>query len=666
VSVGAAAQTISASAKPEDVLERYVSALGGRDAFGRTKTTEVVREREQFGTTSRVYRVEEQSSRRFYQRADTPDGIQETGYDGSRMWAKRSAFRGYMTEDENQVKVFRSPEPDPREYRESGRKYTRLADEMVDGKSYIVLEGVQHQPIGGDVPVKFYFDPKTFLLVRRAFGNVVSVTQTFADYRAVDAIMIPFLTTIAQPNGTATVRTISVRHNVTVADSLFAFRAEAPPVPFPTPTAPPGETGTNPALDPPLSDSLRLATFEFVWRRVNETHWDTTFGGVDWRAVYDRYRPLVLATPGSRAFHDLLGRMTRELHISHFNVIGPAATLNLNSTASDVANLRAAHPGIELRSVAGQLLVTYVDTAYPAFRAGVRPGFVLTKINGRPVDSVFGAWRRENPMFELPRVAVTQAAQQAMRGRQQDSVTLDLLDDRGRAVTRRMPLAAPAHIGMVAQFDFESRRIVADVGYIRFNLFFADAVARVRRAVEEFGDTRGIVLDLRGNPGGVGEMSSQIASLFSADSGSLGRAKLRYNTRDFTFRGTGPFAYRGKLIILVDSHSGSTSEVLTAGLQDIGRATVIGDTTAGAVLPANVEMLPTGGTFQYPIADFHTPRETVLEGRGVIPDIVQLPSAAALLAGHDLALERALTEIRLVPRSPAPTPRSLRFQSDRQ
>jgi carboxyl-terminal processing protease len=666
---GAAAQASDSAAA---VLEAYVAALGGREAMAALRTTEAVREREQFGSRSRVYRIEDAATRRFYQRVDSPDGVQETGYDGTRMWQKRAAFHGYLSEDEMQVRVFRNPEPDLPQYRESGRRYDRLPDETVDGRAYQVIAGVQHQPIGGDVPVKLYFDPATHLLRRRVYGSLVTVTQAYDDYRAADGVVTPFTVTTTQPQGTATVRTLLLRHNLPVADSVFQYRENGPPIePPPVASTPQPDAAAGTATPPPvraepasapspapastlasgrtapgeLSDSLRLATFEYVWRKVDETYWDPTFGGVDWRAVHDRYRPLALATKDSRAFHDLLGRMVGELHRSHFHVVPPEQVVTATSTAADVASRATAHPGIELREVDGALLVTSVDSAFPAARAGIRPGYVLARIGGRTPEQVYEAWRRDNPEFELRRIAHVQAAQRALRGRAGDSVAVDVVDEHGRTVHRTLGLA-PQPPGIAAGYRFESRRLPGDVGYVRFTLFFGDAVQRMRAAVDSLRDTRGLVIDLRGNPGGVGAMSREVASLFFRDSASLGTARFRHETQRFTFAGRGDAAYRGRVVILVDGHSGSTSEVLAAGMQELGRATVVGDTTAGAVLPSNLDVLPTGGSFQHPISDFHTPRGTVLEGRGVAPDVVARPSRPALLAGRDAVLERALALLR--------------------
>ncbi|MGH7720705.1 MAG: S41 family peptidase, partial [Gemmatimonadaceae bacterium] len=82
-------------------------------------------------------------------------------------------------------------------------------------------------------------------------------------------------------------------------------------------------------------------------------------------------------------------------------------------------------------------------------------------------------------------------------------------------------------------------------------------------------------------------------------------------------------------------------------LQEIGRATVVGVTTAGAVLPSVVALLPTGGALQHAISEYRTPRGTRLEGRGVTPSVeAPRPTRATLLAGRDEALELAMREAR--------------------
>jgi carboxyl-terminal processing protease len=93
----------------------------------------------------------------------------------------------------------------------------------------------------------------------------------------------------------------------------------------------------------------------------------------------------------------------------------------------------------------------------------------------------------------------------------------------------------------------------------------------------------------------------------------------------------------------VDGSSASTTEILAQGLKDLGRARIFGTRTAGAALPSELIELPDGDRFQYPEANYESFRGRVLEANGVEPDVVVAPTIAALLAGHDLALESAIS-----------------------
>jgi C-terminal processing protease CtpA/Prc len=90
---------------------------------------------------------------------------------------------------------------------------------------------------------------------------------------------------------------------------------------------------------------------------------------------------------------------------------------------------------------------------------------------------------------------------------------------------------------------------------------------------------------------------------------SLGTMHMRSGA--FTFAVVNqPNPYLGPVVILTDGSSASTSEIFAGGMQEIGRAVVVGDRTVGAALPSVFQKLPTGALFQYAIADFKTPRDT--------------------------------------------------------
>jgi carboxyl-terminal processing protease len=84
-------------------------------------------------------------------------------------------------------------------------------------------------------------------------------------------------------------------------------------------------------------------------------------------------------------------------------------------------------------------------------------------------------------------------------------------------------------------------------------------------------------------------------------------------------------------------------------LQELGRAVIVGERSAGAVLPSDMVKLPTGAIFQYAFADFRTPSGSLIEGRGVSPDVVAIHTRTSLIAGRDAQLEAAIAALRKKP-----------------
>jgi carboxyl-terminal processing protease len=103
--------------------------------------------------------------------------------------------------------------------------------------------------------------------------------------------------------------------------------------------------------------------------------------------------------------------------------------------------------------------------------------------------------------------------------------------------------------------------------------------------------------------------------------------------------------FSGPLAILTDRASVSCSDIFPASMQALERARIFGDTSAGMALPSGVAPLPSGDRLMYPVADFADPEGRRIEGVGVIPDTPAVPTAEALRAGRDPALDAALAWI---------------------
>jgi carboxyl-terminal processing protease len=164
--------------------------------------------------------------------------------------------------------------------------------------------------------------------------------------------------------------------------------------------------------------------------------------------------------------------------------------------------------------------------------------------------------------------------------------------------------------------------------------------------MKSFMDADGLIIDLRGNPGGIGEMAMGMAGWLVAEKNRrLGTLYMRDNELKIVVNPRAT-TYSGPVAILVDGLSTSCSEMFSGGLKDLGRAHIFGSRTGGAALPSIIEKLPNGDGFQYAFANYRSEGGEVLEGTGVSPHVEVVPTREALLEGRDLVLEAAVAWIR--------------------
>ena len=405
-------------------------------------------------------------------------------------------------------------------------------------------------------------------------------------------------------------------------------------------------------------------TFDLVWRTVKEKHFDEKLSGEEWDRIGAKYRKLVAGVASESALNHLLQRMLAELGQSHFNILVSSGQGEIGEQLEDHASslLTWAGVGIELRLIDEEATITGILPGSPAARAAIRPGFILQRIDGHPVRSLSGpieVYDNDNHRTVQHHFRQVRLLQNLLDGRPGSTVRLVCLDrdDQAReyALIREVPrgVMAPGFGNFPpALISFESRRIGDDIGYIRFNIFSPAQMDNIRRAIREFSDPErrvaGLVIDLRGNPGGMGAMANGLAGLLTAKPGSLGTMNMRTSHMNFAYFPQ-PNAWLGPVAVVIDGMSGSTSEILAAGLQENGRARIVGQRSLGAALPSYLVKLPTGGVFQYAIADYVTPKGTLIEGRGVIPDIEVGLDRRALLAGRDTQIEAAVQWLRGAP-----------------
>jgi carboxyl-terminal processing protease len=167
--------------------------------------------------------------------------------------------------------------------------------------------------------------------------------------------------------------------------------------------------------------------------------------------------------------------------------------------------------------------------------------------------------------------------------------------------------------------------------------------------IDQFRQAEGMILDLRGNLGGLGGMIVGVSGHFLNERVSLGTLKMRgsdlnffANPRRVNSAGERVEPYSGPVAILVDALSLSAAEIFAGGMQAVGRVRVFGERTGGQALPAVWDRLPNGDVLYHAFGDFVIPSGKRLEGRGVVPDELVPVTREELLAGKDAPIEAAL------------------------
>ena len=445
-----------------------------------------------------------------------------------------------------------------------------------------------------------------------------------------------------------------------------------------------------------------VASFDMIWETVRDVHYDPNLNGADWEGLRVALRPRVEAARSDREARDAMMELLRGLGQSHFAVV-PAAAYDVISgdewreeksaagsttevavgapgdrdthSASDSdatidgAEAAAAHsstteetepleplpprntsgvgqPGFDIAVADGRALVSRVVAGTSAEEEGVAMGWILHAVDGYQVSRTIDAVHSFSEGGEA-RMIMRSAILNTLAGDPGEQVDVTFLDAEDRERTLRLTLAPPKFVQPAfmnmpqSVVDWEFSRD-GTIGLFRLSIFMHVMVrAQFAQFLEENPDLTGLVIDLRGNPGGIGFMANGLAGHLIDEAGlRLGTMESREQTIHFSIQPQ-VTVFEGKVAVLIDGGSASTSEILAAGLQDLGRARLFGANTAGAALPSMFVRLPNGDGFQYAIANYVSSGGEVLEGDGVAPDVAVSVDRAMLLEGIDPILHAA-------------------------
>ena len=425
------------------------------------------------------------------------------------------------------------------------------------------------------------------------------------------------------------------------AFSFPAVPQEKPDAPV-TPQVPGAASPSAVTAKQRLNAKDRKDVFEKIWKEIHEHYYDPSYNGVDWNEVHRRYAPLVESTQRDQEFYSLMSQMTSELHDAHTRFNSPEQWRNFRRQQGVTV-------GFSVDDMNGESVVTSVIPGTSAAHAGIEPGMVVLRIDDTPVAERIAEIQKKRLPSSSERATRWFIYNRVFAGSPDSSVKLELKRADGSVFEANVRRQIYSDAPQVTTHVLPSGNV-----YLRFDGFQRPITREFRAALQKFRGAPGLIVDLRRNGGGDLAVLLPIAgyffgkkTLFAKDSTRTGKPLSSYvglfklPLQLYVGR-AGEQIYSGPVVILVDAHSASSSEVFAAGMQDTLRAKVIGSQSCGCVLGiAKPRVMKGGGVLEMSEVLWFSPKGRKLEGTGIIPDQLVTPTMFDLQRGRDAVLAAA-------------------------
>lgn len=284
--------------------------------------------------------------------------------------------------------------------------------------------------------------------------------------------------------------------------------------------------------------------------------------------------------------------------------------------------------GIEVSQEGGYVKVISPIDDTPAAKAGVKPGDLITHLNGESVQGL-----------------TLQESVEKMRGERGSSIKLTIRRP-GAETPIELSLTRDVIRPQVARFRLEGN----DIGYVRLSSFNEQTESALRRAVSTMrsqsgGNLKGLILDLRNNPGGLLDQAVQVSDDFLEQGEIVSTRARRPDDAQRWNAKPGDITEGLRVVVLVNGGSASASEIVAGALQDHRRGVVLGTKSFGKGSVQTVMPIPGNGAIRLTTARYYTPSGRSIQALGISPDIEVLATREegnAPLRDREADLRRAL------------------------
>ncbi len=278
--------------------------------------------------------------------------------------------------------------------------------------------------------------------------------------------------------------------------------------------------------------------------------------------------------------------------------------------------------GIEIGMEKGRPVVISPIEGTPAFRAGIKAGDVILEINGEDTSNM-------NLMDVV----------QKIRGKVGTKVQLTIYR---KGVEKPMKIELERALIKIESVKWTT---LEDVGYIKLSQFNENVSSQVEKALKELvsQEVKGVILDLRNDPGGLLSEAINVADLFLPEGKLVVYTKSRKGEIQNHFAKRKPIVPEDlPIIVLINKGSASASEIVTGALQDYKRALIVGEKSFGKASVQNIIPLEDGSALKLTVAYYYTPLGRLIHNKGIVPDVlVQMDEK------QEEALQEAIRQRRL-------------------
>ncbi len=331
--------------------------------------------------------------------------------------------------------------------------------------------------------------------------------------------------------------------------------------------------------------------YHHAWALVKENYYDTSFNGTDWPEYEHKYDDQIQNTDD--AFR-AIKKMLESLKDPYTRFLDPRAFQDEN----DAIDAHIVGIGINLQQSRDQthLIITRTIENSPAEKAGLSPGDELIAIDNACAIGI-----------------TPEQAAEHIRGQAGTSVKLAVKHAGNQAIVQITRQDIDIRAVQVKMFD-------SGIGYIQLSTFISsDAAKEFRRALARLAGAKGIIIDLRDNPGGLLANALEMADML-LDGGTIVSTIGRHGKH--TDISSGQPLTKQPIVVLVDEESASASEILASAIKDNGRGIVLGTRTYGKGLVQEINRLPGGAALHITVSRYLTPNGSDINKVGIEPDIL--------------------------------------------